>query len=166
MGSFVYRNVMAVNERILILGIGNILMGDEGIGIHTIKMLEQVQLPPKVDILDGGTAGFDLMGWLQDRKHVILIDATMNDQPAGTIALLRPRFSKDFPNSLSAHDIGLRDLIEGMHLLGKAPDIHLFTVTIKEITPMTLELSEPIQACLPELKARIFELLEHLSKEE
>jgi hydrogenase maturation protease len=154
---------MSMTDRILLLGIGNILMGDEGIGIHAIRELEKRSLPQNIDILDGGTAGFDLMGWLDGRSTVILIDATMNDKAAGNIELLRPRFSKDFPNSLSAHDIGLRDLIEGMHLLGKAPELYLFAITIKEIVPMTIELSNPIKAILPELCQQILSLCEELA---
>jgi len=61
------------NADILILGIGNLLMGDEGLGVHLIRELETEELPPGVALLDGGTAGFNLMSWLEDHRHVAVL---------------------------------------------------------------------------------------------
>jgi len=153
-----------MENKILVMGIGNTLLGDEGVGVHAVRMLENEELPDNVTLLDGGTAGFDLMSWLQDHERVIILDATMNDSPYGTINLIQPKFSKDFPNSLSAHDIGLRDLIEGMHLLGKAPKLYLFTVTAKEIQKLNLEMTEPVNNALPVLCIKVKELISELNQ--
>jgi len=80
---------------------------------------------------------------------VIFIDATMDGKPAGTISLIRPKFASDFPSALSVHDVGLKDMIEAVYLMEKVPDIHLFTVSIEEIVPMTLELNPKVKESIP-----------------
>ncbi len=152
-------------NNVLVLGIGNYLMGDEGLGVHVARQLKEELDPEVADLLDGGTAGFQLMEYLEIYPHVILVDATLDSQPAGTIKLIRPRFASDFPKAMSTHEIGLKDLVEGLILLGKMPDIHLFTVSIEKIQPLSIELSWPIHNTLPELKRRIENLARALQPE-
>ncbi len=151
--------------RLLILGIGNLLMGDEGVGVHLAQELSAEPLPPGVSLLDGGTGGFHLMEYFESYPRLILIDATLDGRPPGTIRLLEPRFSSEFPRSMSTHDIGLRDLLEGLQLLGRLPKVYLFAVSIKEIQSMQLSLSPEIQAVMPELKQRVLELAKNLTEE-
>ena len=134
---------------LLILGIGNVLMGDEGVGVHTATRLQREAWPDGVTVIDGGTGGFHLLSLLQDYEPVVMIDATADGRAAGTVGVLRPRFASDFPPSLSAHDIGLRDLVEATALLGHLPDLHLVTVSIDEITPMCLALSPAVEGAVP-----------------
>jgi hydrogenase maturation protease len=134
---------------LLILGIGNVLMGDEGVGVHAAARLEREDWPEGVTVVDGGTGGFHLLSLLQDYEPVVMIDAAADGRAAGTVGVLRPRFASDFPPSLSAHDIGLRDLVEATALLGPLPDLHLVTVSIDDITPMCLALSPPVAAAVP-----------------
>ncbi len=133
----------------LILGIGNLLMGDEGVGIHVVRRLEAEQPLPGVEVLDGGTGGFHLLGHFQNYDRVVLIDATMDGSPPGTIDRLEPRFSSDYPPTLTAHDVGLKDLLDALYLLDTQPHIVLFTVSIGEIRPMSLDLSPEVQAAVP-----------------
>jgi hydrogenase maturation protease len=156
---------MATPGSILILGIGNYLMGDEGVGVHAIKALEQEPVPPGVSLLDGGTGGFHLLSYLQDYPTVLLIDATMDGGSPGTVRVLRPRFASDFPRALSAHDIGLRDLIESAILTGKLPDIHLVTVSIGDLNDMKTELSPEVGAAIPSVVAAVRGILKDLLAE-
>ena len=133
----------------LILGIGNLLMGDEGVGIHAIRALEGLEAPPGVTVLDGGTGGFHLLELFDQHRHMILIDATLDDQAPGTVRVLRPKFASDFPRSLSAHDIGLRDLIESAALLGPLPTIDLITISIAKIQSMGVELTPAVREAVP-----------------
>jgi hydrogenase maturation protease len=149
---------------VLILGIGNYLMGDEGLGVHVVNQLKEEE-PDLADIIDGGTAGFQLMEYLESYPHVILIDATLDGNPAGTIQKIKPRFSKDFPSAMSTHEIGLKDLVEGLLLLGKMPDIHLFIMSIQKIQPLSTLLSPEIEESLPELKRQVVALAKVLSSE-
>jgi len=144
---------------ILVLGIGNVLMGDEGVGVHAARRLEREVLPPHVSVVDGGTGGFHLLSYLSDFDTVVMIDATMDGQPAGTVSVIRPRYASDFPRTLSAHDIGLRDLVESAALLRSLPTIHLVTVSIEAMQPMELSLSAPIERALSRVVAVVHRLV-------
>lgn len=151
--------------RVLILGIGNYLMADEGIGIHAVRMLEELQVMPEdVDFLDGGTGGFHLLEYFERYDHVVLIDATLDHHPPGTIRLIKPRFSSDFPAAMSTHDIGLKDLVGALLLLDSMPEVHLFVVSINSIQDQGIELTETAVNVLPQLKKQITELVKHLKK--
>lgn len=134
-------------------------MGDEGVGVHAVRLLEKETLPPGVTVVDGGTGGFNLLSYLQDYEPVILIDATMDGQPAGTISLTEPRYPSDFPRTLSAHDIGLRDLVEASAMTRHLPRIILITVSIESFRSMELDLSPGIEGALPDLVSRVLKLL-------
>lgn len=136
-------------KRTLVLGIGNLLMGDEGVGVHAIRALEKVEFPDSVQLMDGGTGGFHLLSLFQDFDPIIVIDATMDNRPEGEIVLRRPRFASEFPRTLSAHDIGLRDLLESATLLGPLPTLFLVTISIKDLQTMSTELSPAIRKALP-----------------
>ena len=136
---------------ILVMGVGNYLMGDEGIGVHIIQEMSKIKLPKYVDILDGGTGGFLLLNCFEAYNTIIFIDATMDGKPAGTISLIRPKFASDFPSALSVHDVGLKDMIEAVYLMEKIPDIHLFTISIEDLNPMTVELNEKVSAAIPKV---------------
>ena len=149
-------------QPVLVLGIGNYLLGDEGAGVHAVQELAQEALPPHVRCVDGGTGGFHLLSYLQEYSTVILIDATMDGRPPGTIRVLRPRFASEFPRALSAHDIGLRDLIESAMLLGGLPDIHLITVSVDDVQQMRTELSPAVRASLPAVTGAVRHILDGL----
>lgn len=143
---------------ILILGVGNYLMGDEGVGVHLIQEMARRTLPDYVDILDGGTGGFLLLNCFEAYRTVIFVDATMDGKEAGTINLIRPKFASDFPTALSVHDVGLKDMIEAVYLTNLHPDIHLFTISVEEITPMTVALSSKVAAAIPSAIDQILDL--------
>ena len=150
---------------ILVLGIGNYLMGDEGVGVHAVRELERRPVPPGVNLLDGGTGGFHLLSYLQEYPTILLIDATMDGSPPGTVLVLRPKFASDFPRALSAHDIGLRDLIESTILTGNLPDIHLVTVSIGSLNDMTTELTPAVSAAIPSVVDSVNRILGALLRE-
>lgn len=132
-------------------------MGDEGVGVHLVNRLESKGLPEGVDLLDGGTAGFQLMEYLEGYPTVIMVDATLDSHPPGTIRLIEPRFSKDFPKAMSTHEIGLKDLIESLHLTGKLPKIYLYVVSVADIAHLHVGLSPAVEEALSELTSRIFQ---------
>jgi len=152
-------NVTLEDRKVLILGMGNILLGDEGVGVRAVEYMEKQLLPDNVDLLDGGTGGFTLLPEIQKYNKVILIDATLDENPIGTIRVIQPKFSKDFPKAMSTHDIGLKDLIESATIMGTLPPLHLIVVTIKDIQPMDLSLSKEIDKILPEVYATVLEIL-------
>jgi len=154
------------SNSLLVMGVGNYLMGDEGIGVHVIQEMAKHKLPDYIDILDGGTGGFLLLSCFEVYPTIIFVDATMDGKPAGTVSLIRPKFASDFPSALSVHDVGLKDMVEAVYLMNHVPDIHLFTVSIEELNPMTIELSEKAQNAIPKIIENILVLSEdlHLKK--
>jgi len=150
-------------DKTLILGLGNVLLQDEGIGVHTLKALEKLEWPENVELLDGGTGGFVLLSLFQDYKNMIIIDATLSQEPEGTIKVIKPKFAKDFPKSLSTHELGLKDMIESAILLGKVPDIFLITVSINPEQKMSVELKDGIAKKIPEIVEKVKWVLDNLT---
>ncbi len=150
-------------DKILVLGIGNYLMGDEGVGVHSIHALSKIDLPANVDIMDGGTGSFNLMPILSKYPLVIFIDATMDSQPAGTIHVIYPKFAKDFPTVLSAHDVGLKDMIEALEFQEELPKIILITVSIKEMIPMTISLTKDVNKSISKVVDKVVDILKKVN---
>jgi hydrogenase maturation protease len=148
---------------VLVLGIGNTLLGDEGVGVHVVRSLMETPAPEGVTYLDGGTGSLVLLEPLQEARRIIMVDATADGNPPGTLRRLVPKFSSDFPPSLTAHDIGLRDLLDSFYLMGQeTPDVVLFTVSIALPQDMTVDLGPEVAAAVPGAVARIREELTSL----
>lgn len=137
---------------ILILGIGNILLRDEGVGVRVIEAMRDLSLPEGVEILDGGTSGADLIDELADRQKVIVIDAIKTDAEPGAIF----RFSdKDLiartEGTISLHEFGLVETLLATRQLGCAPqEVIIYGVQPKDISS-GLELSAEIAALVPKV---------------
>ncbi len=144
----------------LILGVGNVLVGDEGVGVHAARLLAEEQWPAHVAVLDGGTGGFHLLEYFQSYPRLILVDATRDGSPAGTVCCFRAATPLDCPPALGAHDIGLRDLLAAAALLGHWPQLQVVTVAVEQLHPMELELSPAVAAALPAVRAKVRELVE------
>ncbi len=152
------------NHDTLILGVGNYLMGDEGVGCHAIAYLEERGYAKHTDMLDGGTGGFHLMEHLVNHKHVIMIDAALDNQPEGTVRVFRPKVASDFPHSLSTHEIGLKDLITSLTLTETLPDLYLIAVSAKDYDELRLTLTPAIEGTLPEIQKQVDRVLKHLEE--
>jgi len=124
-------------------------MNDEGAGIHVISRLEKEGLPG-ADLMDGGTGGFHLLGIIQSYPIVIIVDASLDQFPPGHVRILHPRYADDFPRQLSAHEIGLKDLIDSACLLGNMPQIHLVAISVGDFQDMGMELSPEVELAIPE----------------
>jgi hydrogenase maturation protease len=147
----------AAEAEVLVLGVGNLLMGDEGVGIHAVRALEAEPALTGVRLLDGGTGGANLLGEFDGVRAVILMDATYDGQRAGTITHLRPRRALELPRGLGAHDFGVKDLFTAAELVGALPELHVYTLSIAEIRPMCTELSPLVAEAVTALVARVHE---------
>jgi hydrogenase maturation protease len=105
----------------LILGIGNLLMDDEGVGVHVVRYLQQNAALEGVDVLDGGMGGFLLLESFERYDHLFLVDATMDARAPGTVCATEPKVASDFPSALTTPDIGLKDLLNAAMVLGLEP---------------------------------------------
>ena len=137
---------------ILILGIGNILLRDEGVGVRAVEALRERALPPGVEAMDGGTSGVDLVDEIADRRKLIVIDAASTDAPPGTV--LRFGFDDLLPDGdqpMSLHEFGLLDTLVTARTLGCLPaEIVIYGVQPQDVSP-GLELSPTIATMLPKL---------------
>jgi hydrogenase maturation protease len=124
-----------------VLGLGNVLMGDEGIGVHVVRALEQRSLPANVECLDGGTGGFTLLEPLENAGHILLIDAAADGNPVGTVSRTTPQFSRDYPPTLTAHDVGVKDLLDVFYMQGGSREVVLYAITIDPHQPISMSLS-------------------------
>ena len=137
---------------ILILGIGNILLRDEGVGVRVIEQMQKMHLPDDVELVDGGTAGADLLDVLAERRKVIVIDAVQADCEPGSVL----RFTPDdlaCPDraGVSLHELGLGEALAMTRQLGCAPkEVIVFGIKPKELG-CGLELSEEIAASVPKV---------------
>jgi hydrogenase maturation protease len=147
-----------LQKEILVLGIGNILLNDEGVGIHVVNALEKEDYA-EADLMDGGTGGFHLLGFIQTYTTVIIIDASLDQFPNGHVRVLYPKYAKDFPIQLSAHEVGLKDLLDAAFLLGNMPKIHLVAISIKDFQDMGMELTPEVEAAIPEALKTVKELV-------
>jgi hydrogenase maturation protease len=136
---------------VLIMGIGNLLLSDEGVGVHAVRRLAERDLPPGVDILDGGTSGVDLIDHIDGRSKIIVIDAATGDGPPGTIYRCEARELFDQGDALSLHELGLVDTLRMAEQLGCAPG----RVIVLGVQPASMEpgldLSPQVAAVLPKV---------------
>jgi hydrogenase maturation protease len=138
-----------------VLGLGNVIMGDEGVGVHVARALERQSLPPAVECLDGGTGGFILLEPLQRADRIFLIDATTDGNPIGTVTRTSPKFSRDYPPTLTAHDIGVKDLLDAFYMQSGNREVILYAITIDSRQPISMELSEACSRACDQAVGRI-----------
>ncbi|GFO70829.1 hydrogenase 2 maturation endopeptidase [Geomonas limicola] len=152
---------------ILVLGVGNLLMQDEGVGGRAIEELEKrFRIPPAVELLDGGTAGLELLNQLGCRDALIIVDAVQSGKAPGTVI----RFEGDqvpavFRRKISPHQLGISDLLAAARLIDLLPKrLVLFGVQPAELGT-GLELSSKVAGVLGELTLLIALELQSLGVE-
>jgi hydrogenase maturation protease len=120
-------------SKTLVLGAGNLLLSDDGLGIHTIRRLQEVtQLPEEVQVLDGGTLGLGLLHYLEGVSHLLIVDALETGQPPGTVTRLAgEEVPAYFALKMSPHEIGLPDML----FAAKLCDLYPVEVVIWGIQP-------------------------------
>lgn len=108
---------------ILVLGVGNILLRDEGVGVRVVEALRERQLPPEVELFDGGTIGADLLDVIADRRKVIVIDAVLGDFEPGTVLRMTPAdlVPREGP-AASLHDLGVLETLMLARQMNAEPD--------------------------------------------
>jgi hydrogenase maturation protease len=149
-----------LKPRILVLGVGNLLLGDEGVGIHVIGHLRSEVRGENVTIVDGGTGGYGLLGYFEDADLAVVVDAALDGNPAGTVSRLTPRYARDYPPTLVSHDVGLKDTLAALELLGKMPEIVLFAISIENPGRPTVELSPAVERAIPPAVRAVTRFLE------
>ncbi len=145
---------------VLVLGIGNILLRDEGVGVRVVEALQSADLPPGVDVADGGTAGADLVELIADRSKVIIVDAIQADAAPGTVL----RMSADAPapeegDMISLHQLGLVESLLIARGSAAPREAVVFGVQPGAIEP-GLELTREVAAAVPRVVRAILAEIE------
>ena len=152
-----------MNSKIVVIGIGNLLLMDEGIGVHTINELEKHDLPESIEIYDGGTGGFKLIDLMHGAARVIFIDAVETGKAPGSVTI----FSAEEVHSLynkkkySLHDTDLMEIIKMTELLDDPPIIEIVGIQPKIInygTTLSKELAGSMSNIVNSVLKRIEEV--------
>lgn len=147
---------------ITVLGIGNLLMGDEGIGIHLIQTLEKsYTFSPSVNLIDGGTTGLDLIPYFENCEKMIIVDAVDFQRKPGYIgSLYNEEIHYRFNTKLSLHQAGLADVLSVIKLTDiPSPDMMLIGVQPLQVK-MGIELSDKIADKMEQILNIVTEKLE------
>lgn len=142
--------------RIMVLGVGNILLKDEGFGIHVVwemqKSRAKLKIPPHVEIIDGGTLGLDLLHVIEGVDRLIVVDIINTEEPPGTIFRFRPQDIETVSTKkISFHQVTLFDVLHMAESSGKAPpDAMIIAVQPKEVN-WGMELTDELKKKIPEV---------------
>lgn len=147
--------------KIAVFGIGNILLSDDGVGVHAINRLrDEYRFPESVELIDGGTKGLDLLPLFEKRDKILIIDAANFRKKPGAIDLIPgERIPAFLGAKLSVHQIGLPDTLFAAELMGIAPP-EMCLIGIQPASMETgTELSEEIQSRMEQLIEAVIQKL-------
>lgn len=144
----------------VIIGIGNILLRDDGVGVHTINCLRNENIPSTIELVDGGTSTLNILSYFLDYSRVIIIDCLRAGYEPGTIYKINPDEIKNYRSeNLSLHDVQILDVIKMANMIGKFPKVTIIGIEPEEINLHT-ELTETIRNKVPEVIKHIKNELE------
>jgi hydrogenase maturation protease len=146
---------------VLLLGMGNILLEDEGLGIRALEVLQRDYVfPPGVELLDGGTTGMGLLDDIGGREHLLVLDAVQTGEPPGTLVTMHgDEVPVYFGIRVTPHQLGLADVLATLELSGEQPGSVTVLGLVPESLELTLELSGLIRSRLGSLvEAAVAEL--------
>jgi hydrogenase maturation protease len=136
----------------IVLGLGNLVHSDDGVGVHAIHALQlDLRVPLNVQLIDGGTQGLGLLSHISGVRHLLVIDAIDAGQPSGTLLRFDGTSLKGLPGKASVHQLGFGDLMIALQLLGESPG----EVVVLGVQPLSTnwgaELTTPVESVLASL---------------
>lgn len=146
-----------------VLGLGNVLMGDDGFGPAVIRAFQaQYLVGPTVDVVDLGTPGLDLAPWLTDADHVILIDTVKSKHPAGTVLVYDKSDVLRHPPTarIGPHDPGVKQALLALEFAGRGPRVLTLIGVVPQHVGLSTELSRPVRDAIPKALAAIVDALD------
>jgi hydrogenase maturation protease len=146
-------------QKIVVLGVGNLLLSDEGVGVHVAHELMKLDLPPEVSVVEGGTDGFRLLNVITEADRIIVIDAVRSGADPGSVYRFDVKDVRNVPLGFmtSVHQVGILEVIELSGLIGKTP-----RTTVIGVEPKSLEMSMELS---PEVKEKIPRIIELVLEE-
>jgi len=143
-------------KNIVVIGVGNLLLSDEGVGVHVANKLMGMDLPAGVKVVEGGTDGFRLMNVVTEADRLIVVDAVKGEGAPGSIYRFDIKDAPTYPDAYktSVHQIGILEVVHLSELVGKTPETTIIGVEPKSLD-MGMELSPEVRAKL----SRVIELI-------
>ena len=137
-------------KNILILGLGNILLGDEGVGVRVIEKLYSHPFPDEIEVIDGGTAGYELINFFEGKEKVIIVDAVKTDDTPGSVYKMDLSVvQEDETVQLSLHQIGLKNVFKMASMMDLNPEVTLVGIVPKDYQDYNIGLSEEVEKAIP-----------------
>ncbi len=166
-----YYNTSSTSEKItthmniLLLGIGNILLKDEGIGVHVVQKIinENIIFPKPLEVIDGATAGYDLLPILQQRDFIIIIDSLKIEDTPGSIYHYPLSELKLQTKDSSSHDLNISHLFELLKLLDNDPVVECIGIVPEDYSTYDMTLTETLTAIVPKVINKIEEIVHNLN---
>ena len=152
----------AEHKSVLVLGIGNLVMSDDGVGVRVVQVLQRsYSFPDNVKVIDGGTLGLDLLPMLENVTHLILVDAVDTGEKPGTMVRLE---GEELPialeTKLSPHQMGLKDLLAVSELMGHSPGEMVLIGVQPGSIEMGVDMTAEVDAVLDEMVSKVLSELE------
>jgi hydrogenase maturation protease len=148
---------MSTAHGTVVIGLGNVVLSDDGLGVHAVRRLrERYELAGDVELVEGGTAGLLLLPHLADARQVVIVDAIDVGAAPGTLVRLDgDEWSSAFAVRITPHDVGLADLLGAARLTGTWPERLALLGAQPESTAVGAELSAPVAAAIDPLVGAI-----------
>ncbi|UWG97988.1 HyaD/HybD family hydrogenase maturation endopeptidase [Dehalobacter sp. DCM] len=152
------------SPKIMIMGVGNVLLSDEGLGVRILDAFDKDALPDNVELIEGGTAGLELVHLIKDVDFLILVDAVNAKSEPGSVFRFRPEDIRILPDAfeVSFHQVGIIEVLNVADLLGNAPQTLIYGVQPKSLD-WGMEVSEEIKAVFPQLIQQIIKEIDHIN---
>jgi hydrogenase maturation protease len=150
-----------MKKKITVLGIGNLLNSDEGVGVHAVRAMQtDAQRAPDVEFLDGGTLGLNLLVPVEEATHLLILDAVDAGRPPGAVVELTKEHIPLFTGvKMSQHQVTFQEVLGLAHIRGKLPE-HLHLIGVQPVSlEIGTDLSSQVAAVLPHLIERAWAVL-------
>jgi len=162
------RKEARAHPRILILGVGNILQKDEGVGVRVVQeMARSYSFPPGVELLDGATAGVALLSRIKEFDHLIVVDTVQAGAEPGAVFRFTPEEAgfSELPFRTSVHEMGLPEVLTLAEVIGRRPQTVIIGIQPEDMVSLSEDLSPLIQSKVPEVIELVLEELRKLGIE-
>lgn len=137
----------------LVLGIGNILRKDDGVGVHVIQYMQNntIALPNNVELLDGGIAGFDLISYMMEYDRIIIVDALKIQDKPGSIYRFDAKYLNAQSPKVSLHELGVAEMLTALKIQGKNPDVEVIGIVPENTQELDISLSQSVAESIPKV---------------
>jgi hydrogenase maturation protease len=155
--------VSAPPRKVLILGVGNLLLTDDGFGVHLVNSLKDIEFPAHITLLEAGTVSHQLIPLFREVDHLIVIDVVQAGDKPGSLFRFAPD-DMNFPaeQKASLHQISLIDVLKMAELTGGKPKTTIIAVQPKDVSSWSMEMSDELKAVAPRVRELVLEELKKI----